>query len=197
MADSNEVIPSYQRMPEDCELYSCDTILDLVKQLKRETKGRSTSCSLCVCYHDVSSPCLELPNRQGHISLLFMSQMCLTSRELVSAGAVTKPSELHCACAGLLIFSSALVLSCAPTRPRSHGLWVIGLHWTCFPLPLHSLLERHYYFGAIIKILLWKFHTIVFTVVASFNADPCPSSHPCPWCAPHALRFWHSLHYHH
>lgn len=150
-----------------------------------------------VCATMKSSHCVELPDRQGHISVLFMSQMCLTSRELVSAGAVTKPSELHCAWAGLLVFSSTLALSCALTRPWCHWLWVVGLHWTCFPLPLHSLLESHYYFGAVIKIFLWKFHTKVLTVVASFNADPCPSSHPCPRCPPHALRFWHSLLYHH
>ena len=161
MADSNEEIPPYLRKATNCEMYSCDTISDLVKQLKRDSTVRSTSCSFCVCYCDVSSHCLELPDRQGHISVLFMSQMCLTSRELVSAGAVTKPSELYCACACLLVFSSMLVLSCSLTRPRCHWLWVLGLHWVSFPMPVYSLLESHYDFGAIIKFFLLKFHTRV------------------------------------
>lgn len=47
MDDSNEVILSYQRMSADCELYSCDYILDIVQQLKRDTKDSHILDVIC------------------------------------------------------------------------------------------------------------------------------------------------------
>lgn len=72
MFDSNEVISPNQRNSADCDVFSYDTILDLVEQLCRQSKARNTSWSLSVCYNDVNTHRSELPNRHGHISVLFM-----------------------------------------------------------------------------------------------------------------------------
>lgn len=110
-------------------------------------------------------------------------------RELVSAGAATKPSELKCACGDLVIFSSTLVLSCAPTRSHCHCLWVLGLHWTCFPC--HS---THFWKAITTLEPLLKFS------YENFIQDCCSSifnAVPCPWCPSCALRIRHSLLYYH
>lgn len=65
MSDSDEASLLCESKSEDHETVDYDTILDLVEQLRRQSKGRSTSCSLCVCYTGVHTDYIGLPDRKN------------------------------------------------------------------------------------------------------------------------------------
>lgn len=173
----------YQRKSVDCEIFSFDTIIDLVDQLKRQSKGRSTSCSLCLCYSDIYIHCLDMSNRWGHIIISYdrcawhqRSERTNLSRSCHQAFWV---SVCMSRSAALLSHFGA---SCAHTRSYCHCVWELGLHCTYF-----SCHATHYWKAIITlePLLKFSFENFIHKYCStSFNAVPWPPTLPCDWCPP-------------